>query len=103
MLKKEKYTIMKRPKPIRPFKTLEEEAEFWDTHDTSKLFKNPKTPLSELLLIKPEKDVVMTIRVQKVVKDKIEKVAQNKGINSTTLSRMWLIEKLNEEEKAIHF
>jgi hypothetical protein len=79
---------------------LEEEAEFWDTHDTSKLFDNPKTPLSELLLIKPEKDVIMTIRVQKVVKDKIEELAQNKGINSTTLSRMWLIERLTKEEKS---
>lgn len=92
---------MKRPKPIKPFKTLEEEANFWDTHDTSKLFKNPKTPLSELLSLKPEKDVVMTIRVQKVVKDKIEELAQNKGINSTTLSRMWLIEKLSEEENTV--
>ena len=93
---------MKRPKPIKPFKSLDEEAEFWDTHDTSKLFKNPKTPLSKLLLIKPEKDVVMTIRVQKTVKDKIEEVAQSKGINSTTLSRMWLIERLTKEEGLIY-
>lgn len=90
---------MKRPKPIKPFKTLDEEANFWDTHDLSKIIKDPKTPLSELLSLKPEKDVVMTIRVQKIVKDKIAKVAQNRGINSTTLSRMWLIERLIKEDK----
>jgi hypothetical protein len=89
--------ITKKPKPIKPFKTLDEEAEFWDTHDTSKLFNDPKTPLSELLLLKPEKDVVMTIRVQKAVKDKIEEFAQVRGLNSTTLSRMWLIDRLIKE------
>jgi hypothetical protein len=81
-------------KPIKPFKTLDEEAEFWDTHDTSKVFENPKISISDLLELEPKKDVVMTVRVQKAVKDKIEKIAKTKGINSTTLSRMWLIERL---------
>ena len=38
-----------RPKPIPPFKTLDEEADFWDTHDTSLLGKVPlmKLPLLE--------------------------------------------------------
>jgi predicted transcriptional regulator len=89
---------MKRPKPIKPFKTLDEEANFWDTHDLSKIIRDPKTPLSELLSLKPEKDVVMTVRVQKVVKEKIEKMARIKGVNSTTLSRMWLIERLIKED-----
>lgn len=90
--------IMKRPKPIKPFKTLEEEAEFWDTHDTSEIFKNPKVSIFDLLELEPKKDVVMTVRVQKVVKDKIEKMARIKGVNSTTLSRMWLIERLIKED-----
>ena len=46
---------MKLPKPIKPFKTLEEEAHFWDTHDLSPLYKNPKSPLSKLPLIETEK------------------------------------------------
>ncbi len=85
-------------KPIKPFKTLDEEAEFWDTHDTSKVFENPKISISDLLELEPKKDVVMTVRVQKAVKDKIEKIAKTKGINSTTLSRMWLIERLIKED-----
>jgi hypothetical protein len=43
----------------------------------------------------------MTLRVQKVVKDKIENLARRKGLNSATLSRMWLIEKLTEVEKKL--
>jgi len=67
---------MKRIKPIKPFKNLDEEANFWDTHDVSRAFSDPKTPLSKLLSLEPKKEVVMAVRVQKVVKDKIEKLAK---------------------------
>lgn len=87
---------MKKLKPIKPFKTLEEEALFWDTHDLSLLAKNPKTPLSKLPPLESEKKEVLTIRLQKSVKEKIERVAQEKGINASTLSRMWLVEKLKQ-------
>jgi len=93
---------MKRPKPIKPFKTLEEEANFWDTHDVSKIFKNPKISLSELLSLEPKKEVIMTLRVQKVVKDKIDKAAKTRGINPATLSRMWLVERLTKEEGLLY-
>ncbi len=93
---------MKRPKPIKPFKSLKEEANFWDTHDVSKVFKNPKISLSELLSLEPKKEVIMTLRVQKVVKEKIDKVAKIKGINPATLSRMWLVERLTREEGLVY-
>ena len=88
-------------KPIKPFKTIEEEAKFWDTHDITKLMKNPNTPLSKLLPLDQEKQEVMTLRLQKSVKGKIDKIARTKGINPSTLSRMWLIEKIQEYEKQI--
>lgn len=86
---------MKRPKPIKPFKTLEEEAHFWDTHDVSPLIQGKKVALKDLKPLESEKKDVLVIRVQKSVKKKIEIIARQKGINPTTLSRMWLIEKLN--------
>lgn len=45
---------MKKVKPIKPFKNLDDEAEFWDTHDTSEIFKNPKVSLSRLTKLKKE-------------------------------------------------
>lgn len=83
-----------RPRPIPPFKTLDEEADFWDTHDTSPLFKNPNFPLERLPLLETEKEASVTIRVQKSVKAKIEHIARKKGINASTLARMWLVDKL---------
>ena len=90
---------MNKPKPVSPFKNLEKEAKFWETHDISKLMENPNTPLSKLLPLDKEKQEVMTVRLQKSVKGKIEKIAKEKGINSSTLSRMWLIEKIREYEE----
>lgn len=89
---------MNKPKPLKPFKNIKEEAKFWDTHDISQLMKNPKTPLSKLLPLDQEKQEVMTLRLQKSVKNKIENIAHSKGVNPSTLSRMWLIEKIQEYE-----
>lgn len=85
-----------RPDPIPPFKTLDEEADFWDTHDVSALFDNPKTPLSDLPLIETEKEESLTVRLQKSVKTKLTRVAHAKGVNVGTLTRMWLIERLSQ-------
>lgn len=83
-------------KPIKPFKTLDEEAEFWDTHDVSPFFHNPNTPLSKLSLIESEKEEVITLRIQKSVKEKMKRIAINMGLNTSTLARMWLMEKLQK-------
>ena len=88
---------MKKPKPIKPFKSLDEEAHFWDTHDFSAVFANSKISLSKLPRIEEDKEAIMTIRVEKSLKKAIEKVARGKGINPTTISRMWIIEGLKKE------
>jgi len=85
-----------RPKPIKPFKTLEEEAEFWDTHDLSPLFAGKKIDLMDLPLIEKEKDASITVRIQRATKNILKKVARQKGLNPSTLARMWIMEKLNE-------
>jgi predicted phosphatase len=88
-LKVSKY----RPDPIPPFKTLDEEADFWDTHDLSEF---GKVPLMKLPLLENEKEESLTVRLQKSVKMKLTRVARSKGINVGTLTRMWLIEKLSQ-------
>jgi len=80
-----------RPKPIKPFKTLEEEANFWDTHDTTRMGKDP---LLELPLLEKEKVESLTLRLQRSIKRKLEKTARQKGIGPTTLARMWIVERL---------
>lgn len=86
--------MTRKPKPIKPFKTLDEEADFWDTHDLSKLMDNPNTPLSDLPLLEFVKEDVMTVRIQKSIKEKLKQTARKLGINTSTLARMWIMEKL---------
>jgi predicted phosphatase len=81
-----------RPNPIPPFKTLDEEADFWDTHDVSEF---GKVPLMNLPLLETEKEESLTVRLQKSVKTKLTRVARAKGVNVGTLTRMWLIERLS--------
>ncbi len=78
---------MNRPKPIKPFKTLDEEAEFWDTHDMSEL---GKVPLMSLPLLEPEKEEVLSVRVQRSVKEQLSVIARRMGLGPTTLARMWI-------------
>ncbi len=85
---------MRRPKPIKPFKTLEEEANFWDTHDISPLFDNPRVPLSKLPLLESEKEDTLVVRIQTSIKADMNKIAKSRGLSTSTLARMWLIEKL---------
>ena len=86
------------PKKMPKFKSIKEEAKFWDTHDITdyldtmepvKLEFNPKTTKKESL----------TIRVQSGLRKKIEAQAQQYGINLSTLIRIWLIDKLKAKQK----
>ena len=63
---------------------------------TSPLMGGKKVALKNLEPLEKEKKAVLIIRIQKSVKNKIERIAKAKGINPTTLSRMWLIEKLSQ-------
>ena len=85
---------MKRKKEIIPkFKSLEEEANFWDTHSFADYwgeFKDVKV----IIDLKKPKDDTLIVRLQKGFRNQLEKIARSKVLNVSTLARMWLIEKL---------
>lgn len=86
--KVKKYTI----KPVKPFKSIEEEANFWDTHSVL-------DGISEGTLVgfhKANKTDTITIRFQPEHIQLIREKAFQLGIGPTTLARIWLIEKLKE-------
>ena len=79
---------------IPEFASYQEEAEFWDTHDTTD-FEDEFTPvrvqvaknLSEGITIRLDPETMTTLRTR----------AKDKGIGPTTLIRMWVLERLREE------
>lgn len=80
-------------KPIKPFKTLEEEADFWDTHDITEDIDKSKVGFH-----KAKKTTTLTVRFEPDDIQILQKEALARGIGPTTLVRMWVKEKLKNEQ-----
>ena len=78
-------------KPMKPFKTLEEEANFWDTHDAVEVLGKG----AEFGFHRANKTDTLTIRFESDDIQKIREKAHGQGIGPTTLARIWIKEKLN--------
>lgn len=81
-----KGTIM----PIKPFKTIDEEAEFWDTHSAVE-------EIDDGTLVgfhQANKTDALTIRFAHEDIRRLREEALQKGIGPSTLARMWLKERL---------
>jgi predicted DNA binding CopG/RHH family protein len=70
--------------PIRPFQTIEEEAEFWDTHDVTE-------NINEGTLVgfhQANKTDTLTIRFSHEDIVKLREEASEQGVGPSTLARM---------------
>lgn len=95
---------MKKTKTVPKFKSIEEMANFWDTHSTAdypdfwepvtdiKFSKNLKSVY--LKGAKPPKSKIVQMRLDKETASELEKVANAKGIGTSTAARMLLRERL---------
>jgi predicted DNA binding CopG/RHH family protein len=82
-------------KPIPPFETIEEEAEFWDSHSAV-------DEIDEGTLVgfrRSRKTGSLTIRFQPEEIQRIREQASQRGIGPTTLARMWILERLSEQKQ----
>ena len=82
---------MKPKEPIPEFKSRQEEAEFWDTHDLADYwdeFKPVKARFARNL------SEGITIRFDPETLAKLREQARKKGMGPTTLARMWILEHL---------
>lgn len=67
---------------IPKFKSYEEEAAWWDTHDITEV--EGLELVEEGVFIKPKKQVV-SIRLERRLVEQLKRIAQKKGIGHTTL------------------
>ena len=83
-----------QPNRIPEFSSIVEEAEFWDTHDTTD-FEAEFHPVR----VRFRRNLAhgLTIRVDAETLDKLRTLAEEKGIGPTTLVRMWVLERLRQE------
>lgn len=78
---------------IPAFNSYEEEANFWDTHSVID-FEDETENVDIVFELDKPKEESLILRVQKDLKKKLIKVAKKKGVTISTLSRIWLTEKL---------
>lgn len=86
-----------RRDPIPEFKSIEEEAEFWDTHDLADYwdeFKPVEVRFAKNL------SAGLHIRLDPASARELHGVAHEKGVGPSTLARMWILEHLKREREA---
>jgi predicted DNA binding CopG/RHH family protein len=91
--------MSERPKKgaIPHFSSIEEEAKFWDTHDTTEYedqFRPVKVRFAERL------SEGITIRFDPQTLAALRERAREKGVGPTTLARMWILEHLRGGREA---
>lgn len=85
--------MKKKAKIIPDFKSHKEEAEFWDTHSLADYWDQFNDVDITVELQKPAEETLI-IRLQKSLKKQLALIAKKKGISISSLSRMWLMERL---------
>jgi len=92
-------------KKIPDFKTEEEEARFWDEHDSTKFIEEfepveveVSPELEEKIISRRELKKPITLRLEPKQIDMVKKIAVMKGLPYQTLIRMWIKERIKAEK-----
>ena len=78
---------------IPEFSSLEEEAQFWDTHDTTE-FEDEFHPVQVRFAKKLSEG--FKVRFDPETATKLREIASEQGVGPTTLIRMWVLEHLRQ-------
>ncbi|OGE34020.1 hypothetical protein A3C59_00705 [Candidatus Daviesbacteria bacterium RIFCSPHIGHO2_02_FULL_36_13] len=73
--------------------SYKEEVEWWDKHDFTE-FWDELDDVKVIVDLEKPKEETLVLRLQKDTKEKLEKVAKKKGINVSSLARLWLTQRL---------
>ena len=87
---------MKKKLVVPQFKSLKEEALFWDSHDSTDYDWKETKQVSFSPDLQSVYKKVVPIRLDEETKQGVEKVAKAKGIGTTTAARMLIRERLIE-------
>lgn len=80
---------------IPQFKNRQEIADWWDAHSVANHLTELKQVDLKFDLEKPKEETVM-FRLDKGVKQYLAQFARTKGLNTSSLLRMWIMEKFNQ-------
>jgi len=82
---------------IPKFANDQEESEFWDTHDFTD-YLNETTPVDVKLEDARPRKTQISLRLDAETIARLKTLAKGRGIGYQTLIRMWVMERLNQEQ-----
>lgn len=82
-------------KAIPAFKDFEEEARFWEEHSVMDFVS--EADVSDFLRYGGNKSVVVTLRMEPLVREQTKKIAKEQGKSYQTLMRDWIYDGLRSE------
>ena len=84
---------MKVPK----FKSLKEEREFWDSHDSTDYDDDFKTT-KHVVFVRPKKEVI-SLRLEPKFIRRLRELADKEGLPPTTYARMLIVKSIQAHTK----
>jgi len=84
---------MKVPK----FKSLKEERDFWDTHDSTDYHGDFKTT-KDVVFVRPKKEVI-SLRLEPKFIKRLRELADKEGLPPTTYARMLIVKSIQTHTK----
>ncbi|SRR6266540_7451462 len=92
---REQRSAKRRPKSRIPtFKTVEEEAAFWDTHSFTE-FEDELEEATDVKFVAYQPKNAITVKLGQDTLIALTEQAKAKGVDPSTLARMWILEHLH--------
>jgi len=79
------------------FSSEQEEAAFWDTHDSTAFLEDTAAVDVTFVDARPTKKLI-SLRLEPGAIARLKAIAQQKGVGYQTLMRMWVMERLAQEQ-----
>lgn len=86
------------PKPSRipTFHSIEEEAAFWDTHDSTEFEDEFEDVTGEVEIVGIRLPNAITLKLDEATLAALDERAAARGMGAATLAREWVLERLRE-------
>ncbi len=80
---------------IPAFRSIAEEAEFWDTHDSAE-FEDEFETVTDVTFVRAKRKRGLTVRLEPETLAALSRAAREQGIGPSTLARMWIVQRLKQ-------
>jgi len=80
---------------VPEFKSIKEEREFWDTHESTQ-YPDDFEDTKDVVFVRPKKKT-MSLRLEPQVINRLKELADKEGLPPTTYARMLIIRAIREK------